>query len=48
MFFASSLKPIMLSFRVPNFHDLIERKENLGNLIFKCSNLFDFVTHKDI
>ena len=32
----------MVSFRVPNFHDLIERLENLSNFISKCSNLFDF------
>ena len=25
-FFASSLKSIMVSFRVPNFHDLVERQ----------------------
>ena len=47
-FFASSLKTIMELFRVPNFHDLIERLENLNNLIFKCSNLFDCVMHTDI
>ena len=42
LFFALRLKSIMVSFTVPNFHDLIERLENLSNFIFKCSNLFDF------
>ena len=48
LFFASSLKPIIVSFRVPNFHDIIQRLENLSNLISKCSNLFDLVMHTDI
>ena len=48
VFFASRLKPIMVSFRVSNFHDLIERLTNFSNLISKCSNLFDFVMHTDI
>ena len=47
-FFALHLKSIMISFRVPNFHDLIEGFENLTNLISKCSNLFDFFMHTDI
>ena len=36
----------MVSFRVPNFHDLIKRLENLSNIIAKCSNLFDFKTDR--
>ena len=27
LFFASSLKPVMVSFRVPNFHDLSKDKK---------------------
>ena len=48
VFFASSLKHIMASFRVPNVHSLIKRLENLSNLISKGSNLFDFVMNTDI
>ena len=46
--FSSSLKPVMVSFRIPNFHDLIERLENLTNLISKCLDLFDFVMRTGI
>ena len=45
LFFTLSLKSIMVSFRVPNFHNLIERLENLSNFISKCSNLFDSFFH---
>ena len=48
MFFALRLKSIMVSLRVPNFHDLIERLENLSDFISECSNLFDFFMHTDV
>ena len=35
------LKSVMVYFRVLNFHNLIERLENLSNFISKCSNLFE-------
>ena len=38
----------MVPFKVPNFHDLIERLENLSNLISKCSNLFDLYAHRHL
>ena len=41
LFFASSLKPIMVFFG-------FQIKEDLSNLISKCSNLFGFVMHIDI